>query len=200
MKTNLASWLCSQSAAILLIINCEYIMIFQSFSRLLCISEKRLDIMSLQPLYLHHANMLNCRVWCTFPYPRWSVLIVTLTLQVINTGASVCKWSSEKNADSRSISSPPSIPSVSIVFFFLFNPHPPVLAQPLFFTKLSHCHHIPSQPQAGRVTARSATFHLHTHTHTTRATLSVAPASTAPSCFIRNIIPSIQNPMGSIDL
>lgn len=87
-------------------------------------------------------------------------------------------------------------------FFFLFNPHPAVLAQPLFFTKLSHCHHIPSQPQAGRVTARSATFHLHTHAHTytPRATLSVAPASTAPSCFIRNIIPLIQNPMGSIDL
>lgn len=165
VKTNLPSWLCSQSAAILLIINCEYIMIFQSFSRLLCISEQRFDVASLQPLRRHHANMLNCRVWCTFPYPRWSVLVVTLTLQVINTGASVCQWSSEQNADSGSISSiPPSIPSVSTVFF-VQPVHPPVLAQPLFFTKLSHCHHIPSQPQAGRVTAWSPAFHLHTRAH-----------------------------------
>lgn len=132
-----------------------------------------------------------------FHIPRRSVLSVTLTLQVINTRASVCEWFSEKKADSRSISSPPSILSASIVFFFRAH-HPPVLAQPLFFTKLSHCHHIPSQPQAGRVTAWSPAFHP--CTHNPHATLPAASASTAPSCFIRNIIPLIQNPMGSVDL
>lgn len=86
-------------------------------------------------------------------------------------------------------------------FFFCSTPTLPSLPNPCFSP---NCHTVitSAQPQAGRVTARSATFHLHTHAHTytPRATLSVAPASTAPSCFIRNIIPLIQNPMGNIDL
>lgn len=119
---------------------------FQSFSRLLCISEEPFVVVSLQPLCLHRANMLNRRVWCTFPYPRWSVLMVTLTLQVINTGASVCQWSSEQNADSGSISSiPPSVPSVSIAF--LFNPSipPPSLPNPCFSP---NCHAVITAPRS----------------------------------------------------
>lgn len=117
VKTNLLSWLFSQSAAILLIINCEYIMIFQSFSRLQCFSERHFDshfICIMQTCWIAEFDAY-------FHIPRLSVLLVTLALQGINAGASVC---SEKQADSRSISSPPFIPSVSIVFFFCSAPPP----------------------------------------------------------------------------
>lgn len=86
--------------------------------------------------YLHHANMLNCRVCFTFPYPQTERPHAHMDY-MINTRASVCHWSSEEKTDSRSISSPSSIPSVGIGFSSV---QPPTLP-------LSHPHPTPLFPQ-----------------------------------------------------
>lgn len=128
-------------------------MLFLSFYSLQCFSWKTSWLLPFAAMlyskgilgnYLHHANMLNCRVCFTFPYPQTERPHAHIDY-MINTRASVCHWSSEEKTDSRSISSPHSIPSVGIGFSSVQTPHPPTLTQPLSFPKLSHCHHILQQ-------------------------------------------------------
>lgn len=123
-KTNLLSSLWARSATILLINKCEYLMPFLSVNSLLCFLKNILALLPFSHIIfqrhfgticVHHVNMLYCKVCYTFPYLQAERPHPHIDY-MINTMASVCHRSSEEKTDRRSISTPPSIPSVGIGF------------------------------------------------------------------------------------
>lgn len=199
MKTNLLSSLWAHSVTILLINKCEYFMLFLCFTSLLCFLKNILAFTLCYPSYLSKTFqdsiciMQTCCIAKFVPYISISPDRPSSSLHWLCEHQSLCLPLIFWREDGQEINKLPTLhPICRHWLFFSSTPPNPTPFFPQIVALLSHSPTDLVQP----------VWWLDPllFTHTLKTLCLPPPPFSALSCFIRNIIPLIQNPMGSVDL